>query len=33
MTTADRAELAELRREDTRLRQKRELLNGATAFG
>ena len=30
MTTTDRAEL---RREDTRLRQERELLHGAMAFG
>ncbi len=31
-TTAERSELAELRWENARLRQERELLKGATAF-
>ena len=32
VTTSERAELAELRRENFRLRQERELLKRATAF-
>ena len=32
MTTAERSELVELRRENARLRQERELLKRATAF-
>ena len=32
VTTSERAELAELRRENLRLRQERELLKRATAF-
>ncbi|WP_423915666.1 transposase [Candidatus Poriferisodalis sp.] len=32
MTTAERGELVELRRENARLRQERELLKRATAF-